>query len=394
MTKPYFPRWTRLANGCRSIALALFISGCGVAPNLGNSQSGTAADLAETGRVYALVPNERDADALRRAAMDLNYTVTAEVDLPALDLIMVPIDLPDGVSGAQAIEALEADVPTSTVGVNHAYRLQSSASPAARRNYATAMLDWPASGCMAKTSLGLIDGGVDTRAPALRDARIVQQQFGNGSRSAMRHGTEVASVLADPARLRGVELYSANVISSGPGGGDMAGAASIVQALDWLAGQDVRIVNISLAGPFNKLLAQAVEAASDTGMVMVAAAGNDRRIAPLQYPAALPSVVAVTAVDAQGEVMETAVRGSHIDFAAPGVDIFVTSSFGQRYVTGTSMAAPFVTMRFATNGDMRREALIAGAIDLGPSGKDEVFGHGLVQASGACAKPIADIPSN
>ncbi|MCC1491844.1 S8 family serine peptidase [Cognatishimia sp. F0-27] len=303
---------------------------------------------------------------------------------------MVPVDLPADVSGAAAIDALEADVTTATVGVNHAYRLQSLPSVTDRRNYATTLMRWPEGGCRATGAIGLIDGGVEPSADGLSGARLSQRQFGAGSPAGLRHGTEVASLLADPRRLRNVALYSAAVLTETPDGDTRAGASALVQALDWLAAQDVRVVNISLAGPPNKLLARAVSAASERGMTIVAAAGNDRRVAATQYPAALPGVLAVTAVDARGAAMPRAVRGSHIDFAAPGVDVFVQSPFGARYVSGTSIAAPLVTARLAAGAPLDYAKLASGAIDLGREGKDPVFGHGLVQAAAACPAAPSD----
>ena len=58
-------------------------------------------------------------------------------------------------------------------------------------------------------------------------------------------------------------------------------------------------------------------------MVIVAAAGNDGLAAPPRYPAAFDFAIAVTAVDAELDAYDRAPRGEHIDFAAPGVDVFV-----------------------------------------------------------------------
>jgi len=343
------------------------------------------AVLAEEGRVYALVENENQAAQIRQSAIELGYRPMETTVLEGLDLIMVAIDLPDGVTGLAAIMALETAVPASTVGVNHAYRLQQTVQGnAGRRTYANALMSWQNGSCRALRSIGLIDGGVDATVPALSGTSIQNRNFETGSPTSVRHGTEVASVLADPSRLRGVRLISANIIRANEAGEDIGGAAGLVQAIDWMARQDVSLVNVSLAGPPNKLLTQAVQTAASKGMVIVAAVGNNGQTAPEQHPAALDDVIAVTAVDARGRIFRDAVRGTHVDVAAPGVDVFVPSGPDGRYVTGTSMAAPLVTAVLATQQDGTFEGARGTLIDLGPAGRDRTFGEGLIQAAQPC----------
>ena len=81
-------------------------------------------------------------------------------------------------------------------------------------------------------------------------------------------------------------------------GAQLAGADALIQSLDWLAGQNVRIVNISLAGPYNKILEIAVDEAAARGLILVASVGNFGSNAGPFYPAAFDNVIAATAVDA------------------------------------------------------------------------------------------------
>ena len=71
----------------------------------------------------------------------------------------------------------------------------------------------------------------------------------------------------------------------------------ILDALDWAAEQEVRIVNMSFVGPDNELLEAACADARERDLVLVAAAGNNGPKAPYGYPAAYPGVIAVTATD-------------------------------------------------------------------------------------------------
>lgn len=119
-----------------------------------------------------------------------------------------------------------------------------------------------------------------------------------------------------------------------------------------------------------------------------AAAGNDRSTRP-RLPAASPDTIAVTAVDAARRLYGKANTGGHVEFAAPGVDLWVITPKGGGYRSGTSYAAPIVTgllARQAARGglslDKARRDLRQGAVDLGSAGRDASFGHGLVQSGG------------
>lgn len=146
---------------------------------------------------------------------------------------------------------------------------------------------------------------------------------------------------------------------------------------------------MSFSGAHNAVLEKAVEAASANGIALVAAAGNNGpRAAPL-FPAAFESVIAVTAVDKQGNVYRQAASGDHIAFAAPGVRLWTQSGSGGRPRSGTSYAAPFVSAALAltrelgsnpeSSGKDLARILSQNARDLGMPGRDRTFGWGLVQ---------------
>ena len=99
-------------------------------------------------------------------------------------------------------------------------------------------------------------------------------------------------------------------------------------ALDWLSAERTPVVNLSLAGPDNMIVALAVQRAAAKGMVLVAAAGNDGPAASPAYPAAYPSVLAVAAVDAHRNPDPEGNRGDYIAFAAPGIQIWTPSHDG------------------------------------------------------------------
>ena len=86
-------------------------------------------------------------------------------------------------------------------------------------------------------------------------------------------------------------------------------------------------------------------------------------------------------------------RGTYVDFAAPGVRLWTAGGKdGGRFRSGTSYAAPFVAAaigmkRAATPerpiADLLQE-LAARAEDLGDTGRDPLYGHGLLQTGYIC----------
>ena len=198
--------------------------------------------------------------------------------------------------------------------------------------------------------VGMIDGGVARHHPSLSDASLVTNNVaGPGDGPATAHGTAIASLLVGNdddfhGCLVGAKLYVADVYGGQAGGG---GAVEIARALDWMMANKVAVVNISLAGPNNKLLELAVRRFLSAGGIVVAAVGNAGPAAPLAFPAGYSGVVGVTSVDAQHHVQIDANRGD-VTFAALGVDVRAAKlDRGYTTYTGTSFAAPIVAARFA-----------------------------------------------
>jgi len=121
------------------------------------------AMVVDAREIVALVTGEADKAAMLEAGRNENYTLRKITELPSLDLIMISFDMEEGVTGKQAIAALEGAVPASTVGVNHAFMSQQTSRASAGLNYANALMGWPVGGCPALGPVGVIDTGVDAR---------------------------------------------------------------------------------------------------------------------------------------------------------------------------------------------------------------------------------------
>jgi hypothetical protein len=388
--------WTRPARaGALAAAALLALAACSTpAPSDGGAVGAPAAEVVDVRSLVVLTTPPSQPFIATAAA--LGYSVQAVHPLPRLGDDLVSLRIPTGRTIPQAIEEIEAAAPGVTAGANHAYRLQAATrdDAGAARFYAHALIDWPEQGCRAVRAVGMVDGGLPPTHPGLADGLIVQQRFATGDeRPSADHGAMVAGLLIGEGRLTGARLYSADVIDPGLDGGDATGVVEILRAVNWLRAQGVDLVNVSLAGPRNKLLNRGLGRAASEGMVLVAAVGNTGPSSAPRYPAAFPFALAVTAVDSDAEVYSGAARGEQIDLAAPGVDILLREDGRLRIVTGTSVAAPFVTAAIAADpggvgldvGALRRR-LAAQAVDLGEPGRDPVFGDGLLAAPQACRR--------
>ena len=380
------------------LSVAVFaLSACQSAQDTGQGTTVLQAEeaLSDESNVIVLVGSEQAAGTLLINASRRGYQLLEKTNLDALDLILMDFKRPPGVSGAVAISDMQSMEPSATAGVDHLFSLQAppeQVSPTNGRIYADDLVDWPQSGCRARLSVGIIDGHVETSSARLANAEIIRKSFSNRTPAATEHGTAIADLLVGPGKLRNTRLYAASVVGAGSVV-DGAGVQELIFALNWMQASDVKVVNVSLAGPYNRLLEKAVRHAASRGMIIVAAAGNDGPEAAPRYPAAFDEVIAVTAVDRSLEVYNKAVRGSHIDFAAPGVDVFVTSENEGKYLSGTSVAAPFVTALIVSDPFTQTSDNIVGirqhisdsALDIGPVGPDPIFGQGLPKRTWDCS---------
>ncbi|QUT04252.1 S8 family serine peptidase [Sphingobium phenoxybenzoativorans] len=306
-------------------------------------------------------------EALRKAG----YDPQAE-RIEGLDLPLTRLTVPRGQPLARAIKSVRKLAPGAEVSGDSLY-FPSGAAPSAS---GASLASRPGS---SSGALGLIDGGV--AAIASLGGPIEQKGFARGAPVPSTHGTAVASLLTGSGPIRGpapgAPLLVADVYGGDPAGGN---ALALARALGWMASRGVRIVTMSLVGPPNPVLNGAVRAAQGKGVTIVAAVGNDGPAAPPAYPASWPGVIAVTGVDGRDRALLEAGKSLHLDFAAPGADMFAADMKGNAArVRGTSFAAPLVAARLHGAGSL--SALSREARDLGKKGPDATYGRGLICGS-------------
>ena len=219
------------------------------------------------------------------------------------------------------------------------------------------------------------------------------------------HGTHVAGTVAALDNGIGVlgtaprvNLYAAKVLDK-TGSGFIS---DIIDAILWSSDNGMDVINMSLGISKDTLdqypstrqaFQDALDLARDSGIVIVAAAGNSGLgTDTVIYPARFASVIAAAATDITDARAWFSSTGPDVEVAGPGVNILSTTIDGlYGFKNGTSMASPHVAGTAAliiasgvadTNGNGRindevRLVIQTTAEDLGDS---EWFGFGLVNA--------------
>jgi len=252
---------------------------------------------------------------------------------------------------------------------------------------------------------------------------------GDNPGSSSFHGTHVAGTIAAANNsigmvgvAYGTKIMPLRVLGQG-GGTD----SDIIQAMRYAAGlsnnsgtlpaQKADVINMSLGGAgSSSAFQQAVNEVRAAGVIVIAAAGNSNTSAP-HYPAAYDGVVSVSAVAQDLTRASYSNYGTTIDVAAPGGDgskdtmvysTLASDSTGSIIDTyasyqGTSMATPHV----AAVAALMKQAnpamtpadfdgyLANGSItdDHGAAGRDNIYGHGLINAAKAVTVAGTPIPA-
>jgi len=323
------------------------------------------------------------------------YLFETVTELPGLGLRLAEVAAPSSFDITEVrqgvIDVLGSD--RAEVDLNHIYTAGDQVSTTSEGGtMPRAAVIFPADTDQMPLRIGMIDSLVDTGHPAFNGSQIESRSFAhNGAVLPSFHGTAIASIIAanNGGEYVGLaphaQIFAAAVFEQDPQRGEIASTVSLVRALDWLITSGVDVVNISLAGPPNRLLEAALAQAAANNVLILAAAGNGGPAAEPMYPAAYSSVVAVTAVDAKGQVFRLANRGDYLDLAAPGVSMrHALSGGGYAASSGTSFAVPFAAtaaarLRQLHPGENALEALYQTAQDLGPPGRDNIYGYGLLR---------------
>ena len=364
-------------------------------------------DNREPGQVVVYWSSIKDAEAaLLSLAGDRRIQSVSSSRLDHLGGLIATFQLETQAEASDFRNQLIRNFPSLAVDFNTRYRpLQQQTKP---RIYLPAKIDQPpfisTTTASKELRIGIVDGPVMSIA-ALASSPIIRKSFlaPTDTPASAEHATSIAALISGQDRSAGfwgvvpqASLYSAEIMrSTGPS--DVASSSALVRALDWLLSEKVQVINLSLGGPGDAVMAKAFSRLGEMAVAIVAAAGNGGPSALPAYPAAYPGVLAVTATDALDNVYNLANQGAYITLAAPGVDVWVPDTAAGQYVSGTSFAAAVVTAASAwllsqqpqLNAKSMSRHLCRTAKDLGAKGLDPVFGCGLIQIGAA----LRDDPS-
>lgn len=207
-------------------------------------------------------------------------------------------------------------------------------------------------------TIAIIDSQIDDAHPDLTGQIAVMRDFVIGRTGrAEEHGTGVAGIVAakannglgmagvaPDARLLGLRACW----QRHDGGGSVCNSLSLAKALHYALERRADIVNFSLTGPHDPLLARLIDIGITRGTTIVASA--DARTASGGFPASRRGVVAVSDIERASAPVGVV--------SAPGRDIPTTQARGRwNLVNGSSFAAAHVSGLMA----LVRERSVRGA---------------------------------
>lgn len=347
-------------------------------------------------------------DALAAATRAVQFTVLSSQCLGSSNIAVYRVQLGNGQTLATTLRGLAAHRIVVAAQANYTYETtQDQPTAGSPDQYVIEKLHLSEAHRLVKGTdipVAVIDSEVDSAHPDLTRAITDRYDATETEARPHPHGTGMAGAIGSQQKLLGIapgaRLLAIRAFSPKAASAEST-TFNILKGLDHAVGHNVRIVNMSFAGPQDPSLDRALKSASDKGMILIAAAGNAGPRSPPLYPAAFPYVIAVTATDMDDKLYSGANRGRHIAIAAPGVDILVPAPEGTyQLTTGTSVATAHISGVVALllernprlkSADVRR-ILTRSAKRLGPNTD---FGAGLVdpvKALDLAAPGSAELP--
>ncbi|MFI9647858.1 type VII secretion-associated serine protease mycosin [Streptomyces sp. NPDC052040] len=263
-------------------------------------------------------------------------------------------------------------------------------------------------------TVAVVDSGVDASHPDLSGQVLEGKDFtggGNAQEDLAGHGTRMASIIAAHGHGGGnesgmmglaprVKILPLRVIQNkSDKNQDETWAAAVHYAVD----QGAKVINLSFGDDYSKTGStgrEAISYAEAHNVIVVASSGNNG--GDVGYPAALPGVVAVGAVDKEANLWDNSNTGKQVALTAPGVDILAankTRSQGYGIASGTSDATAYVSAAAAlvrakfpdlTAGQVINRLIKSAtfAQHKGLKAPDEEYGYGIVRPYSALTMNI------
>lgn len=207
---------------------------------------------------------------------------------------------------------------------------------------------WSFTHGLASVKVAILDTGVDLGHYDLAGKILARTSFvGDQGQDSIGHGTHVAGIIGGVTNNnRGIaavgydtSVIVAKVVDNFGNGSD----ALAIKGIEWAVAQGAKVISMSFGQQeYSQALKDAVDDAWNSGVVVVAAAGNYGTTTKV-YPAAYENCIAVAATDKQDKKSPFSSYGSWVTIAAPGSSILSTfPGNSTKFLSGTSFSAPMV----------------------------------------------------
>ena len=329
-----------------------------------------------------------------RLAREHGLSIGSDWPMPLLGVDCFVMTVPADQSPGRIAQDLSRDGRVAWAQTMNVYRAQGHDDPLfsmqpAARDWQLAALHETVTGRHVRVAV--IDSGVERAHPdLLRQIELSEDFVAGRSAPAEAHGTAVAGIIAAQADngigIVGVapqsRVLALRACWQQAAESTLCSSLSLAQALHFAITHDAQVINLSLSGPPDQLLARLLDVALGQGIAVVAAV--DRGAAGGGFPAAHHGVIAVA--DGPAGPATSAV------VIAPGRDIPTTVTGGRwALVSGSSYAAAHVAGLLALLREARDRRGVAAAnvtaardLVLLPDGRVDACAS-LGRVAGACS---------
>jgi len=247
--------------------------------------------------------------------------------------------------------------------------------------------------------IAVIDTGVSTAHGDLSAKVLAGRNVwsnADGADDQVGHGTSVAGIAAAMSNngvgIAGVSWASPIlpvVVVDESGRGT---TRHIAKGMIWAVQHQARVINVSFAPlQADRTVLRAAQFVRARGGLTLISAGNDGETYTTPKN---PAAVFVGALNADAQRASFSSAGPFVDLTAPGTGILAPAlDGGCSGVSGTSFASPIVAgaaaLVWSVRPDLRpatvTDLLLSTARDVGPAGRDDEYGEGVLDAQAAVA---------